>query len=312
MPTRRRRPVDSGERRRNRALQHGGATDDRHALRLEHRGPQPRALRAEAARPPHREPHHRRRRHERDAGAPEPAHPVRRLTGAARRRSPRASPSRPTWSSRPTARRSTSRRSAPAWSPPSTRLRSKPAVVTRTLIPVGDGPSGLALDAARDRLFVMNRLGHGISVVTSLSDPKRRAATALAPAAVRPVAGQHHARPPLPLRRGAHLRTRRRRLRELPRLRRLRRPGVGPGRPLRPSRPEPESDGAAPARASVPSHEGSDGDAEPARHGRSRRDALARRSHRRRRSGRRRLRRGRRLPEVQPCLREPAGRRGAS
>jgi DNA-binding beta-propeller fold protein YncE len=50
--------------------------------------------------------------------------------------------------------------------------------VVRTLIPVGDGPSGLALDAAHDRLFVMNRLGHGISVVTNLSDPERRAETA--------------------------------------------------------------------------------------------------------------------------------------
>jgi len=50
-------------------------------------------------------------------------------------------------------------------------------VVTKTLIPVGDGPSGLALDAAGDRLFVMNRLGHGISVVTNLGNPKKRAAT---------------------------------------------------------------------------------------------------------------------------------------
>jgi len=50
-------------------------------------------------------------------------------------------------------------------------------VVTKTLIPVGDGPSGLVLDAAHDRLFVMNRLGHGISVVTQLSNPKKRAAT---------------------------------------------------------------------------------------------------------------------------------------
>src|SRR5262249_35272627 len=36
-------------------------------------------------------------------------------------------------------------------------------VVSKALIPVGDGPSGLALDAARDRLFVMNRIGHSVS-----------------------------------------------------------------------------------------------------------------------------------------------------
>jgi hypothetical protein len=50
-------------------------------------------------------------------------------------------------------------------------------VVSRTLIPVGDGPSGLALDAPHDRLFVMNRIGHSVSVVTHLSDPRRRAET---------------------------------------------------------------------------------------------------------------------------------------
>src|SRR5262249_9109377 len=33
-------------------------------------------------------------------------------------------------------------------------------VVSRGVIAVGDGPSGLALDEAHDRLFVMNRIGH--------------------------------------------------------------------------------------------------------------------------------------------------------
>lgn len=50
-------------------------------------------------------------------------------------------------------------------------------VVSRALIPVGDGPSGLVLDAARDRLFVMNRIGHSVSIITRLSDPRRRAET---------------------------------------------------------------------------------------------------------------------------------------
>jgi DNA-binding beta-propeller fold protein YncE len=50
-------------------------------------------------------------------------------------------------------------------------------IVSRTMIPVGDGPSGLALDAPNDRLFVMNRIGHSVSVVAPLHDPQRRAET---------------------------------------------------------------------------------------------------------------------------------------
>ena len=53
--------------------------------------------------------------------------------------------------------------------------------VSKTLIPVGDGPSGLALDAAHDRLFVMNRIGHSMSMITHLSDPRRRAETGRLP-----------------------------------------------------------------------------------------------------------------------------------
>ena len=53
--------------------------------------------------------------------------------------------------------------------------------VSKKLIPVGDGPSGLALDAAHDRLFVMNRIGHSVSMITHLSDPRRRAETGRLP-----------------------------------------------------------------------------------------------------------------------------------
>jgi len=45
------------------------------------------------------------------------------------------------------------------------------ATTPRDLVLVGQGPSGLALDESRDRLYVMNRLDHTISVVTRVSDP---------------------------------------------------------------------------------------------------------------------------------------------
>lgn len=37
--------------------------------------------------------------------------------------------------------------------------------IVKQLIPVGDGPSGLAVDETRDRLYVMNRLDHSLSIV---------------------------------------------------------------------------------------------------------------------------------------------------
>ncbi len=46
-------------------------------------------------------------------------------------------------------------------------------VGTRSLVPVGGGPSGIVLDAARDRLYVMNRFDHTISIVTNASQPTR-------------------------------------------------------------------------------------------------------------------------------------------
>ena len=58
--------------------------------------------------------------------------------------------------------------------------------------------------------------------------------------------------------------------------------------------PEPVRASALGQRPGLPSAEGADDDAEPARHGEPRPDALARRPHRRQRSGRRPARRGRR------------------
>ncbi|TAM23619.1 MAG: hypothetical protein EPN60_14880, partial [Nevskiaceae bacterium] len=46
--------------------------------------------------------------------------------------------------------------------------------VRKALIPVGLGPTGLALDAGRDRLYVMNRLDHSLSLIEHPADPARR------------------------------------------------------------------------------------------------------------------------------------------
>jgi len=50
-------------------------------------------------------------------------------------------------------------------------------VITEAQIPVGQGPSGIVLDAARDRLYVMNRIDGTISMVTNASNPATRAVT---------------------------------------------------------------------------------------------------------------------------------------
>ncbi|HEV7731693.1 MAG TPA: hypothetical protein VGR62_06000 [Candidatus Binatia bacterium] len=42
---------------------------------------------------------------------------------------------------------------------------------TKTLVGVGGGPSGLALDEARNRLYVMNRFDHDISIVSNANNP---------------------------------------------------------------------------------------------------------------------------------------------
>jgi DNA-binding beta-propeller fold protein YncE len=42
---------------------------------------------------------------------------------------------------------------------------------TKVLVPVGQGPSGVVLDEARNRLYVMNRISHDISIVANASTP---------------------------------------------------------------------------------------------------------------------------------------------
>jgi DNA-binding beta-propeller fold protein YncE len=48
---------------------------------------------------------------------------------------------------------------------------------TEEVIEVGGGPSGVALDEARDRLYVMSRFTHRVGIVSDLSDPRARAET---------------------------------------------------------------------------------------------------------------------------------------
>ena len=113
-----------------------------------------------------------------------------------------------------------------------------------------------------------------------------------------------------------HLDARRLGVRELPHLRRLRQPRVGPRQPGRRRAQQPQpvhaSGRRSPRQSSRPSpDEGPDDDAEPARHGEPRPDALARRplSRRQRRpdaTRHRRVRRGRRVQEVQRRVRGPA------
>ena len=52
---------------------------------------------------------------------------------------------------------------------------------TKHLVDVGGGPSGLALDEARDRLYVMNRFTHDISIVSNASNPSTAVETAVVP-----------------------------------------------------------------------------------------------------------------------------------
>jgi DNA-binding beta-propeller fold protein YncE len=52
---------------------------------------------------------------------------------------------------------------------------------TKTLVEVGGGPSGLALDEVRNRLYVMNRFTHDISIVSNASTPASAIETGVVP-----------------------------------------------------------------------------------------------------------------------------------
>jgi hypothetical protein len=104
--------------------------------------------------------------------------------------------------------------------------------ITKTLVEVGAGPSGIVLDEARNQAYVMNRIDHTISIVSNANTPATAAETVVI-RPLRPVAGRREGRPDLPLRRAADVGARRPGVRELPRLRRLRQHRVGPRRSVR-------------------------------------------------------------------------------
>jgi hypothetical protein len=68
-----------------------------------------------------------------------------------------------------------------ALSPDGSKLFTVNTPDNRLEIDVGVGPSGLALDEARDRLYVMNRFTHDISIVSNASNPSTAVETAVVP-----------------------------------------------------------------------------------------------------------------------------------
>jgi YVTN family beta-propeller protein len=138
-------------------------------------------------------------------------------------------------------------------------------------IPAGEGPSGLALDEARHRLYVLDRFTNTLGVRRHRY-AQRRAHPA---GRLRPEPGGHPQRPQVSLRRAAQLRTRRRGVRFVPCRRQHGQHRLGSGRSQR-------DDAAAAARSArsaahrFPSDEGPDGDANAARPHRHRTVALAR------------------------------------
>jgi DNA-binding beta-propeller fold protein YncE len=54
-------------------------------------------------------------------------------------------------------------------------------VITKTLVQVGGGPSGVVLDEARNQLYVMNRIDHTISIVSNAATPATASETAVVP-----------------------------------------------------------------------------------------------------------------------------------
>ena len=172
----------------------------------QHRRAEPGALRAahrrRRARPrragPHRgEPDHGDQRHHADAAPPEPAHqlPLHAADVRAVRRRARGEPRVPDGHGL------LERRPAPVYvagfGSGKVGIFDTDALEagtinasTKTLVDVGGGPSGLALDEARDRLYVMNRFTHDISIVEQREQPGDGRRDRGGAAALRPRAGR--------------------------------------------------------------------------------------------------------------------------
>ena len=162
----------------------------------------------------------------------------------------------------------------PTTSPASARRRSAWSTTATgnvdDLIDVGDGPSGLALNEADGRLYVLNRFDNTISTVDTAHQHRARPYRRRRAVELRSQPRRHQGRPQVPLRRPAHLGPRRRRLRDLPPLRQLRQPRLGARRSagrLRRLRPSAvgEVRSARPVDQRLRSAEGADDHADAAR-----------------------------------------------
>ena len=183
--------------------------------------------------------------------------------------------------------------------------RSAAGYVQRRLVHVGGGPSRLALDERRDRLYVLNRFEQTMSIVEGRLRGRR------APVGARPSALGFDPSPPAVTQGRRFLfdpavGARRRRVRQLSRVRAT--STVSHGTSVIPTvRSQPIAN-PLPERPAAPlaSHEGPDDHANPSRPGRRGTDALARRSDRCSR-GRQSVRQRRRVQTVQPGVRQLAG-----
>ena len=198
--------------------------------------------RAHRARPPARGAHHRARRRERAAAPPEQAHRLRRRPEPGRRQGEEPRDADRHGGDERRRRRSTS--------PPSARAQvgvfDTAQLEDDTFAPSapnhiavsGGGPSGLVLDEARGRLYVLTRFDNAICGDRhDDGDARSRTCRCYNPEPASVVNGR-----PFLYDAVLHVEQRRGVVRELPHLRRLRQPRLGPRQPRRrgPEQPEPD------------------------------------------------------------------------
>ena len=301
----RRSQTDALRARRHGALQHGREPGEREGLRQQHRGAERGPLRRpghrsahDRARPSARGAHHRPRRRDRRAAPPEQAHRLRSVRTEPGRASRTTSLATPLGMAVDERRRDALRRRLRLEQ--GRRLRHRRSSRTTRFVP--NARDHIARQRRRADRPRARRGATTASTCSRASTTRSRSSTRRPATEIAHLRSttrsrrERRRRPAVPLRRALHLEQRRGVVRELPHLRRLRQPRLGPRQPRRRrARRTRTRSGSRSARQPrrLPSAEGPDDDAEPARHGEPRPDALARRPHRRQRSRRRRARRGR-------------------
>ena len=240
-----RRPRRLLPARRHHPVLHGRQSGQRQGLRRQHRRQQRRALRGprqlrrpQPARPPPREPHHRAVTQHRRHGGVAPRHlnkhidfhhccaPVPNAENARSLALPQGM----------AVTRNGATLYVAALGSDKVGIFSTAQLENDTFVPSaasqihvsGGGPTGLVLDEDRGQLFVLTRFDDAISVIDTRARSRGRARRD-----AQPRAGQHHDRPPVPVRRVALVGPRRLGVRQLPRVRRLRQPRLGPRQPRR-------------------------------------------------------------------------------